>query len=150
MSLYKAFATSSSRETEGTPIYFPANDDGTKPTFYLAHAASTNPAFVAAIERLQKKLKMVIDLDMLSAKDADPAMREVFLDCLLKGWENVRAPGKVGGEGVPGEETELEYSRDNAEKLFDDLPSLYFTLMAECRKLSNFRLMELGAITEKH
>lgn len=139
MGLYNTFATNRDAEVSGVWQEFPANDDGTVPGFLVARMGRTNPEYQAAVERLAKKYKRDIELEILDNKTADPVFREVFVDTVLRGWRNVQdANGK-----------EIPFSKENALKLFEDLPDLYDYLVNKAKALATFRDIEVETAAGK-
>jgi hypothetical protein len=141
VSLYSAFKTDKTQERQGRwfDIAGVVNPDGTKPGFKMARMSSGNPAYQAAIEAAAKDMRQALDLDLLTEETASPVMRRVFVDTVLVDWRNVY---DEAGNSLP-------YSKEAAEKLFEELPDLYLTLAEEARKLANFRTKEVEAVAKK-
>jgi hypothetical protein len=134
MSLYKTFETSRTSENDGIWLTdFPANDDGTVPGFKIARKSKNNVAYSKAAEKLGKRLQREISLDILTNAQADPALKTLFIETILLDWRNV-----MDRDNKP-----IPYSKENAAKLFEDLPDLFVYLDGEAEKLSNFRKAEL-------
>lgn len=136
MSLRSAFKTDNSKEAEG--FWFEdtgvINADKTIPGFLLARASRSNPRFAKATEKLGKKYKRQFDNDMVTGEFAETLNKALFLDTILLGWRNVQPDD----DGV-----ELPFSRENADKLFAELPDLYELLETSARRASNFRDAEI-------
>lgn len=141
MGLYDTFKTNNSQEREGKWFYLTGvkNDDGTEPGFKMARMSKSNPAYQSAMERVAKDLRQAIALDTLSEDVAGPVMRRVFVEVVLLDWKDVYTEN---GQAIP-------FSADNATKLFEELPDLYFILVEEAQKLSNFRAGEINAVAKK-
>lgn len=136
--VFGAFSTNNDLEVNGKWFDFPANEDKTIPAFSLARMGDTNPAYVAGLERLQKELGRDIELDILDDAAARPHMIKLFVDTVLKGWRNLQGPdGKV-----------IEYSKENATTLMNQLPDLYRILVLEARKMVNYRNAVAVAVSE--
>lgn len=134
MSLFSTFATNRDAENKGIWLRdFPVNKDGTTPGFLIARKSKNNTAYSKAAEKIGKKFQREIKLDILSNDKADPALKELFAEACLLGWENV----------YDADENVIPYSKENALKLFELLPDLYEYLDDEAEKLSNFRAAAL-------
>lgn len=136
--IFGAFQTDHNLEINGKWFDFPANEDKTIPAFLLARMGETNPAFAAGMEKLQKDLGRDIELDILDDVAAKPYMIALFINTVLLGWRNLQGPdGKV-----------IEYSKETATKLLNDLPDLYRVLVFEARKMVNYRNAVSVAVSE--
>lgn len=141
MGLYQTFQTNREAETSGRwfELVGVVNADKTVPKFRMRRMGSTNPEYQAAIERVASEMKQAVELDTLTEDIAGPIMRQVFVDTVLVGWENVE--GKDGNK--------IQFSPEAAFTLFEDLPDLYLVLVAEAKKLSNWRAKEVEAVAKK-
>jgi len=128
MSIYKQFKTSKAHEEEGIVVRFKANDDKTIPSFKIGRACRSNVKWAKTFEAKTRPFKEDIDNKSISEEVANKLNIEVFVDSLLQGWENIQRP-----DGKP-----LVYNRENAIKLFMDLPELYETLNAKASDVANF------------
>jgi len=132
MSLYDLFETDEKLIREGAPITFPANKDGTIPTFYCKRMSSSYQAYNAAIARIFEKyddeLKAAGD-DVPQELD-DKIMTEVLIDYALVGWENVR--DRKGQS--------FEFSKQIAAALFNDLPELARVLRTRASALATYKV----------
>lgn len=128
--LFKQYKTNSAKEVEGVKVEFleAQNDDGTIPTFIIARTGSSNKAYSKAVENATRPYRRQIELKTLKNEVAEKLMLPVFVDTVLKGWQNVQ---NESGERI-------EYSRDAAIKLMEDLPDVYQRLQEEAGTLSNF------------
>lgn len=125
MSLYDTFSTDKSAEVSGVWIdYGPGNG-----RFLIARAGGANVAYRNAISGIIKAHRHQIQADTLSEEVADKKQMGAFVDHVLKQWEGV--PDRGGQE--------LPYNRDNAIRLFNDLPDLYADLTGQAARISNFR-----------
>lgn len=139
--LYKTFQTDRKAEREGRwfDLVGVINEDGTLPGFRMARMSKSNPEYQAAVEHAAKDLKQAFDLDTLTENIAGPVMRKVFVETVLLDWRNVR----------DNDNNPITFSKENALKLFEDLPDLYLTLVEQAQKLSNFRNKEVEAVAKK-
>ena len=115
------------------------NRDGSEPGFKMARMHKNNPAYQAAVDKIAKDLRQAIELDTLTEDIAGPVMKGVFVESVLLDWRNVQEK-----DGTP-----IPYSKEAAEKLFDELPDLYMLLVDEAKKLGNFRTKEIEEVSKK-
>lgn len=141
MSLTKQYKTDSKRETEGVPITFAANEDGTVPTFYIARMSGTNTKYARALEIATRPHRRQIQLGTFPAKQSEVIMRDVFIRTVLTGWQNVLV-ADVTGETLPddenGQSPKAAFNEENAGLLFDRLPELYAELQQQAQNMANF------------
>ena len=130
MSLIKQFKTDEKKETEGIPITYAPNADGTVPTFFIRRSGPSNPKYVKALERETAPYRRLLELGTLDPKVSEKIMRRVFCLSVLVKWENVQ---NQKDEVIP-------YSFESAISLFEFLPELYFDLHDQSTKLASFRL----------
>lgn len=132
MSLFKLFGTNKSLEEEGIEVTYPANEDGTVPTFIVARMGKTNKAYSRELQRAMKPYRQQIKYDTLSNEQAEEVLLGVFIKSVLKGWRNVQnEKGK-----------DVEYTYENAKKLFTQLPDLYEELQERAQSMATFRIEE--------
>lgn len=128
-SLYKSFKTNKSKENSGVAIEYAPNADGTVPTFWVARLSETNKRYQKVSKELYKPYrKSKAAMKSLTEEVAQDLLRKGFVKgCLIK-WENIQdTEGNV-----------LEFSEENAYKLFDDLPDLLDNLMEQASDISMF------------
>ncbi len=130
MSLYKTFKTNTALEVGGKWFEInPANDDGSKPGFLLARRSSKNTKFSAAMERVVRQHKGDIDRGTMDPETSQKVLVETFVDTVLKDWRNV----------FDEDDKLMPFTRDNALKLFADLPDLFTTLQEVSGNLVNYQ-----------
>lgn len=129
MSLYSQFATNKEAEAEGAWTEYGPNEDGTIPRFKLSRMSKSNKRYQKELERATKPHRRSMELETMDNDLAEKLMMEVFVDTILLDWENI--DDKEGNR--------LSFSRENALKLFKDLPELYDDLQDKARKASLFR-----------
>lgn len=137
MNLHQMFKTDPALERDGIIVDYgpneqlPTGEDGESPSikFRIARAGGNNLAYAKALERLTKPHRRLIQSGQLSNDLAKTISRAAFLDTCLLGWENVTdEAGNV-----------LPFSRENAERLFNELPDLYTDLSEQAANASLFR-----------
>ena len=129
MNLYEQFQTNSQCEVDGIYIEYGPNSKGNPIRFKVARAGGKNTQFAKAMEKHTKPHRRLIEMNLLSPTIAEKIVRTVFIESILKGWENV--------EDRNGEE--LVYTPEAAEELFSELPDLFNSLSEMAKDASNFR-----------
>ncbi|MCM1497281.1 MAG: hypothetical protein NC124_02330 [Clostridium sp.] len=121
MNIYDIFETDTKKEESGAPVKFGAA------TLYIASSSSqTNKKFAkraAEFAERNSRLRYVDDKEKVNQA------KEIYAECVLVGWENVT--GKDGKE--------LPYSKENALKLFNDLPRLYEEVVTIASDIKTFK-----------
>lgn len=137
--LFKNYKTDKSAEVNGVPVTVGINeDDKSKINFILARAGGNNKAYGAALTTKSEPHAQAIAAGALPEELAEEITKEVFVDSVLKGWENVR-----DADNKP-----LEFSKENALKLFDELPDLFEELALKARKISTFKTANLEVVAK--
>lgn len=135
--LYKAFKASPLAAVGiSLPISEGINQDGTIPTFKLAYIGRSNKAYGACIATAMKPHQKLIAANLFSKEDEEKMMLGVFVDSILKGWENIC---DEYGQPIP-------YSKEKALEMMTDLPELYEKLFAYASDFSNYTEAAVGAI----
>lgn len=137
MSLFKQFKTDSKVEREGILLDYgpnkdlPVGADGKHPVtmIRIARAGGANDAYNKRIEVLSKKHRRKIQNDALEISELREMTMHAVADTVVLGWENV-----TDAEGNP-----LPFSRDNALKLFQQLPDLFNDIQEQASKAALFR-----------
>jgi len=125
MSLYKQFKTDPSVERDGVILDY---GDGVK--IRIARAGGVNnKAFLRAIEAFARKHRRQIQLDTLPEDVSRQILREVVATTVVLGWEGVT---DEAGNSLP-------FTKENAIKLFEDLPDLFSDLYAQAQNAALFR-----------
>lgn len=113
MGTYKQFKTNDKFEQGGVIL-----DLGDAGKFRLARAGGTNKKYQQRLEALMRPHRRALNAGTLSNDVAESVLLEVIVDSVVLGWEGVTGPdGK-----------ELPFTKDNAKKLFEDLPDLFATI----------------------
>jgi hypothetical protein len=138
-SLFKNFKMDHDKELHGVKVTpASANEDGTVPVFILARMGQMNQTYLKTLERITNPYKRQLELKTIAPDKADELMREVFVNSILLGWENVQ-----GEEG-----SIIPFSAANAIALFKQLPDLYFELQTQSQNAALFRLEETESIAK--
>lgn len=146
MSLSRMFKTSEELETKGTPVKYPADDNGNSPTFYLARMAPSNTKYAKALEAATRPYRRELQLGTMPESKATEIDVSVFVDAVLVGWEYVDMadvdPSQVVGQT---ETLYAPFTRENATKLMKRLPELLAELKMHARNMANFLESNLEA-----
>lgn len=129
MSLYNQFETNKDAEVEGVWVEYGANEDGSIPKFKISRMSKANKKYTKALERATRPHRRSIELETMNNDLAERLLMEVFIDTVLLEWQNIKQR-----DGV-----ELDLTKKNAMKLFEDLPELYDDLQEKAKKASLFR-----------
>lgn len=124
MSLYRHFKTSARQEAEGVDLSYPG---GVK--IKIARAGGSNLAFKKAFERLARRYRRQLELEILPLDVQNKLLQEVYADTVVLGWEGV-----TDELGRP-----MEHTRDNVLKLFTDLPDLWADVKTCAENATLFR-----------
>jgi hypothetical protein len=129
MSLHSQFKVDKAKETEGVEIQYGPNADGSIPTFRVLRRSPTNQKYAKTLERESAPYRRLLELGTLDKQVEERIMRRTFCLSVLVDWKNVQND----------KNEEIPYSFDNAMKLFEELPELYYDLADQSSKLSSFR-----------
>lgn len=122
-STYQFFKTSEKLEQTGIVI------DYGDFRFRVARAGGANKEYQKALERKTRPFKRAIQADAFTNDQAIAVLREVYAETVILGWEGV-----TDESGKP-----MEFSRENALKLFNDLPDLFSDLMQQANNSALYR-----------
>lgn len=120
--VYETFGSSEDLEKDGVWV----DIEGMK--FKIARAGGGNTEFAKILRKKVSPFKRAIESDKLPEVQAKKLMREVFVDTVLKGWENVNGP-----------DGPIVYSRENALKLMEDLPNLQMEIQRKADMFETFQ-----------
>lgn len=127
MSLFRQYGTDAKKEQEGVKVELLPNDDGSIPTFVLAATSKANVKYTKALNKATKPYRR--NMDAVSDEHAERIFKDVFIEHVLKDWQNVQE-----NDGSP-----IQYSREAALSLFERLPRLYDALIDRANSLELFR-----------
>ncbi len=119
--------TDKNKEREGIWVDVMENEDGSIARFKVAILGSTNKKLMREQAKRARRASKFTPLEK-QQKDA----REIFVDTVLLGWENVIDYREDGDK-------RMEYNRDNALFLMEDIPHLLDLLSVEASEKANFR-----------
>jgi len=120
---YSVFLTDKALEKEG--IILDYGDFKIK----IARAGGSNAAFQKALVSKIRPFKRQIEAGAIPDGVAEKLFLEVYAEAVVLDWEGV-----TDEHGNP-----LPYSKENAVKLFSDLPDLFRDVQNQAAAISNFR-----------
>jgi len=145
MSLRKTFKTDKQAETDGVEMEVAVNEHNGQPiTIRLARMGPTNRRYTAELNRVTKPHQSAIANDAMDNDLARKMLREVFVNTILLGWNNLP---KSELTGDAADTQPLEFTPDNAHALFEELPELYNDWEARAQKAAAFREKEKEVTT---
>lgn len=139
MSLSSLFKTDAQKEVKGIEIVYPANEDGSIPTFIVSRMSQSNPRYSKALEEAVRPHRHLQRTGQLSADISTKIVAQAFVNGCLLGWKNVKFGDIVGGHN----KEDAPFNADNALKLFQRLPDLFADLQEQASQLASFRDAEL-------
>lgn len=123
MSIYRQFKTSGKHESEG--VWLDYGDGG---RVRVARAGGSNKTYLKAMERLSRKHKRQLQLDILPSEVQQRVMREVVADTIVVEWEIKGENGEV----IPGD-------RASIIKTFEDLPDFFNDVLLQAQNTALFK-----------
>jgi hypothetical protein len=138
MSLFAQFETDKQKEKEGVLITYAPNADETVPGFRILRRGASNQRYTKSLEVESGPFRRLLDLGVLEQSKQERILRRVFCSSVLIGWEHIQ--DEAGNE--------IPFSFDNAMKLLERLPDLYYDLAEQAGKVSSFRLESQGGDTK--
>ena len=120
---YSVFRTDKALEKEGIVLDY--GDFKIK----VARAGGSNAAFQKALTSKIRPYKRQLDAGTIPDDVAEKLFLEVYAESVVLGWEGV-----TDEDGKP-----LPFSKENAVKLFSDLPDLFRDVQNQAAAISNFR-----------
>lgn len=140
MSLRKTFRTDRTAEIEGVEVQVAVNDHNGKPiSIRIARMSTSNKRYTKELNRVTKPHMAAIQNDALDDELARKMLQKVFIDTILLGWDNLPKSELTGND----EDTELlDFTPENAQALFDEMPDLYNDWESRAQKAAAFREAE--------
>lgn len=135
MSIFTQFKTNKNCEENGILVRFKPNEDGSIPSFRIGRASRSNKRWLVAFEAKTRPYKTEIKDGIINDEDAQRINLEVFCSALLLGWSNIQ----------DSDGQDIQFTYDNAIRLFTDLPELYEMLGSKSSDMSNFLESNLKA-----
>lgn len=138
MNLYQTFGTSVDAEVDGVPVCFGA-DESKDPTFIVRRLGGRNRRYGALLQAKTKPYTRLIQSGKMDSELQEKIYKDVFIETVLISWKNV-----TDRSGKP-----LEFSAENARKLFTDLPDLFEELVSQAGSAETFRAEALEDVAKK-
>lgn len=140
MSLRKTFKTDRVAEVEGVEIEVAVNDHNGNPiSIRIARMSSSNKRYTKELNKVTKPHMSAIQNDAFDNELARKMLQQVFVDTILLGWKNLPKSELTGDDG---DTEELEFNRENALALFNEMPDLYDDWEGRAQKAAAFREAE--------
>ena len=127
--LYSTFQTNDRLEKDGIFIEYGENTLGKPIRFKIARAGGSNKQFARTLEKLSRPHRRAIAMGSIPDEKAEQLYRKAFCSAVLLGWENVQDENN----------NLIEFSEENALKLFSDLPELFRDLREQANNVSLYR-----------
>lgn len=124
MSIFRQFQTSAKHETEGVWLDYGPDSGRVR----VARAGGNNKNYLRAMEKLTRKYKRQLQLDVLSREVQEKIMREVTADTIVTDWE-IKGHD---GEPIPGD-------RASIVKTFEELPDFFNDVLTQAQNTALFR-----------
>lgn len=129
MNLYQQFKTDSNAETGGIDLNYGENSKGQPILIKIARAGGSNKKYQKVIAELSRPHRRSIQSETLPPEKSDALLRKAFARSVVLGWSGVE-----DAEGKP-----MDYSEENVEKLFKDLPDLFADVREQANSSALFR-----------
>ena len=130
-SIFQVFGTNVKNEVDGVWIEYNF-DDETKVEFKVARAGGSNPRWNAAIEKHTRQMRRVgKDITKLTGEAQRKLNLDIYTDACLVDW---RGDAFKEMDGTP-----IPYSRENARRIFTQVPEFLDTVMKEALATDNFK-----------
>ena len=129
MNLYNAFATDQNAEINGVVLDYGTNSNGQPIQIRIARAGGSNQKFAKVLEQKLRPYKRMIANDTMEPKLAEKLLIEAFSEAVVLSWSGVQ--DRNGND--------LAFSKENAIKLFTDLPDLFADVQQQSQKAALFR-----------
>lgn len=122
--IYGKFATDQSAEQEGITL-----DYGDGVTIKVARAGGSNVKFEKLVQAKLRKYERLRQNDLLEIAVLRPVLREIYAEAVVLGWDGIT---DKDGNAMP-------FNKENAIKLFTDLPDLFDDVVVQSQKAALFR-----------
>ncbi len=148
--IFEAYETDRTAERQGVKVRAELLPDA---VFIIARAGGANDHFAKEGEKRFRPYRQAIEKGKMESAEAIKLATELFVDTQLKGWEGINvkkrdAEGKVVMEDVPQDDGSLKqepvfeplpFTRENALKLFKQLPELSNELQRKAQQMATFQ-----------
>jgi len=140
MGLRKIFKTDQAAEVDGVEVDVSVNDHNGLPIkIRISRMSASNKRYTKELNRVTKPHQSAIQNDAMDNDLARKMLRDVFVDTILLGWSNLPKSELTGNDK---DKEELEFTRENALLLFNEMPDLYDDWELRATKAAAFREKE--------
>ena len=129
-SIFDVWGTDAVMETAGVWI-----DYGSSGKFLIARSGGANTKFAKVLEFKMRPYRRQMDQGKLDNEIANKVLMETFIEACLLGWENLTYQ----------DDKAIKFSKENAIRLFTDLPDLFNDLREQSAKMATFQQEEVEA-----
>lgn len=137
MSLRGTFKTNKDAEINGVEVAVGVNDHNGEPIYInISRMGVANKKYTKRLEEVMAPHQAALQNDSMNNELAGKLLREVFVDTVLNGWRNLPKSELTGKDS---DTAELEFNRDNALALFEELPEMYTDWADRAKKAASFR-----------
>ena len=143
MSLYKQFRTDKSVETAGVWLEYGENDQKKPVRIRVARAGGANERYSKVLDRITKPVRRSIQAETLPPAQVRKLIIQAYAESIVLGWENVDLEASENGPEVK----DAPFTKENAVRLFTDLPDLFDDVQEQSRKAALFQqdILEVSA-----
>jgi hypothetical protein len=130
------FGTDPVKEKDGVVIAY-----GLDLRVRLARAGGANPRFSKVAEEKSRPYRRMAEQEMLPREVDEAVTREIFAEAVVLEWSGAfDDDGELApvGESIP-------FSKENVVKAFEKWPEFFAFVIAESRRLANYRKAQLEA-----
>lgn len=136
MNPYEMFNTDADLEQAGIKLNYGSF------WLYVKRAGGANKKFGRVMEALMRPHRRLLEAELLDEKVAMEVMARGYAQAIVTGW-GCEEYGE--GQMVARDGGALDFTEDNVCAFLQELPELFQDVQAQCRKMSNFRTVELEA-----
>lgn len=143
MGLRKTYKTDRTLEIEGVWMDVSMNDHNDKPIrIKVARMSDTNKRYTKALDKASRPHQSAIQNNALDNEIARRMLQAVFVETILLDWDNLPKSELTGNDN---DSELLEFSRENVEALFTELPEVFDDWEKRARSAAAFREAEKEA-----
>ena len=143
MSLRDTYKTDAAKETEGVWETFGLNLKGEPIELHLSRISRTNTRYTKVLQREIRPHRAALNADAMDPALGDKVLQGVFVDTILLGWRGVL---KYELSGDEADTDELPFTRENAMRLFDEMPDFYDDAEERAKSIATFRDKERDTV----
>jgi len=130
MSIYSKFETDKSLNKSGIVLNFGKNSKGEDMGIRILPAGEENEAYTKRMEHVFKPYQRQLAAKTMDTKLLKKLVMEVYAETVVIDFENIE---DRDGQNIP-------YTKENAIRVFNDLPALWNDIQAQAQDWTLFRL----------